>query len=312
MNALLIDAPAGESLTMFHDLLARFPANWTSLPDKPEETPTETLRALWFAAAGSPRSLPAARSGPLPPLSNPQARLLDELLSRRLAATPLAHLTGWVAFLGLDFLAAPDAMIPRRETELLGRTAIELLRTAPDGVSPLRVLDLCTGSGNLALAIARQVPAAVVCGADLSASAIDLARRNARHHGMETRVTFQVGDLFAPFEQPAFQECFHLVVANPPYLTTARALDLPREIHDFEPRMAFDAGPFGLNIYTRLLADAPRFLRPDGWLCFEVGLGHGPYLSRAARRAGVFRAVREIPNAAGETRAIAAQRRGPD
>lgn len=309
MNTLLIDAPAGELSVMFQSLLGRFPADWTSLPDKPEETPAETLRALWFAAAGMPRSLPAARSAPLPPLSDAQAEVLEQLLSRRLAGAPLAHLTGWVAFLGLDFLAAPAAMIPRRETELLGRTAIELLRATPGGSSPLRVLDLCTGSGNLALAIARQVPAAAVWGADLSESAIDLARRNARHHRLEQRVTFHAGDLFTPFEQPCFQRSFHMVVANPPYLTTAKALDLPPEIHDFEPRMAFDAGPFGLNIYTRLLTDAPRFLQPAGWLCFEVGLGHGSYLSRAARRAGVFHEVREIPNASGEVRAIAAQLR---
>ena len=280
------------------------------LADKPEETPDSTLRAVWFTAAGTPVSAVAALHGELPALEpgSLQRRALDALVERRLSGTPLAHLTGRQHFMGMEMLADADALVPRRETELLARAAIDLA-SRPDATAtqPL-VVDICTGSGNLALAIARQVPAARVSAADLSTAAIDLARRNAAHLGLDDRVDFHVGDLLAPFDTTQFLDRTDLVVCNPPYIATARAALMADEIAAHEPRLAFDGGPFGVAILMRLLDEAPRFLRCGGWLAFEVGQGQAAALLRRIERDDRYRESRVLVDEGGVARGIVSRR----
>jgi release factor glutamine methyltransferase len=282
-----------------------------TLPDKPEDTPVAAVRALWCLAAGVPLSAAAAMGHPLPALDAAQRLRFDALVQQRLAGVPLAHLTGRQRFMGLELLAGPEALIPRHETELLARAATALLQQAAqerDGA--VLALDVCTGSGNVALAMAAQVPAARVHAADLSADAVALARRNAAHLGLGDRVTVHEGDLLAPFDTPEFVGRVDVLSCNPPYISSARVPAMAAEIAAHEPALAFDGGPLGIRILQRLLREGPRFVRPGGWLAFEVGAGQGAGVMRRLSADAGFAELRSVCDAAGEVRAVLARRAG--
>ncbi len=279
-----------------------------TLPDKPEESAESALRALWCRAGGRTLSVQAAAEHEPAALDASQLAALDELLERRLRGEPLAYLLQRQRFMGLELLAGPQALIPRRETEMLGFAALALLREAAcDGARPL-CIDVCCGSGNLALALAAGVDAARVHGADLSPEAVELATANAAHTGLAQRVQWHVGDLLAPFEQPQWQAAVDMVLSAPPYISTARLDDMPREIIGFEPTLAFDGGAFGVGILMRLLRQAPTLLRPGGWLCVEVGLGQGPAMVQLAQRDARYDQVRAVADELGRQRVLLARR----
>jgi release factor glutamine methyltransferase len=295
----------------FEQWLAALSAGLQALPDKPEETAASALRALWFRAAGIALSAEAAGEHVLPSLTAAQHLLLGESVSKRLAGVPLAHITERQRFMGLELLAGPQALIPRRETELLGEAAAELLWAAAQGDQPVLALDVCTGSGNLALGISARVPSARVLAADLSGEAVALALRNVVHVGFQARVEVRQGDLLEPFDTPEFLGCVDLLVCNPPYISSGKLTSMPGEIVDFEPQLAFDGGPFGIRILQRLIREAPRFVRPEGWLAFEVGLGQGPAVMKRLTPQAGFGELRQITDAQGNARAILAQLAAP-
>jgi release factor glutamine methyltransferase len=212
--------------------------------------------------------------------------------------------------MGLEMLAGKEALIPRAETELLGRAALKLLRelaAGANGKQGTAVVDVCTGSGNLALALAHHEPAARVFGADLSADAVDLARRNALHLGLDARVEWRVGDLLEPFNQAEFHGQVDLLVCNPPYISSKKVDTLAGEIGGFEPRLAFDGGPLGIAILNRVIREAPTYLRPGGWLAVEVGLGQAVAMVKRMQGLGTYRLVQALSNELGEPRAVLAQ-----
>lgn len=280
----------------------------TFLPDKPEETLDSTLRALWFAAAGLPKSAELASFGDLPALDEIAFSKLNGLVESRLGGVPLAHITARQHFMGMDMLAGPEALVPRKETELLGTAAVERAREAVSDRGRALVVDVCTGCGNIALSVAGHVPNAVVYAADLSDAAVQLGRRNAVHLGLERQIEFRVGDLLEPFATSDFFGQVDLLTCNPPYINSVKVGQMPDEIAGHEPKLAFDGGPFGVGILMRVLEDAPRFLRVGGWLGIEVGLGQGPAMSKRIQRGGAFQEVRPITDHRGDVRAILAQR----
>ena len=312
-----------DTYKKLHDRLAM---GLDLLPDKPEESPESTLRALWHTVAGNPRSAAAAMHDELPELAaGAPLQTLEHFIARRLAGEPLAHITGRERFMGLEMLCGPHALIPRAETEQLARASIELLQQS--GMRQrAKVIDVCTGCGNLAFAIAHHLPDAEVFGTDLSEDAIAFAERNGIHLGLQARVEFRTGDLLASFETPDFLGHVDLIVSNPPYIASAKVSQadlivcappyirstkveqMAVEIAHYEPRLAFDGGPFGVTILMRLIEDAPRFLRAGGWLAFEVGLGQGPALTKRLQRDDAFQEVRALTGAAGAIRVILARR----
>ncbi len=291
----------------FASLLAEVEAFWTPLPDKPEESAAGILCALWRTACGDAVSVSRASSNPLPPLDEAALERLRLLLERKRAGVPLAHLTGRQCFMGLELLAGPGALIPRRETEILGRAALAKMRWIAERDGTARILDVCTGSGNLALAYAHYEPRARVFASDLSPEAIQLAWQNAAHAGLAERVEFRVGDLLEPFEMPEFLGACDFVSCNPPYISTAKVKAMHPEISLFEPEAAFNGGVYGVSILTRLVRQAPRFLKPGGWLGFEVGQGQGPVLARQLAKSPQFSIVERFSDDAGEVRAILAR-----
>ena len=293
--------------TTFSDLLQEVQRFWTPLPDKPEETPEGLLAALWSTACGTPLSVDRASTAPLPALDETSHARLRELLERRRNGVPLAHLTERQTFLGLEFLAGPDALIPRKETEILGRAALAKIACLAKEHAPLMVMDVCTGSGNLALAYAYYEPQARVYASDLSPEAVGLARKNCEFMGLGGRVEVRIGDLLEPFDDAAWLGQCDFLSCNPPYISAAKVKEMHPEISRHEPQAAFNGGAYGVSILMKLLKNAPRFLRPGGWLGFEVGHGQGPGLARQLERNPAFAGVETYSDAAGEIRAILAK-----
>ncbi len=276
--------------------------------DKPDETAESVLRALWFHAAGRPKSISLIDGSDLPEIDAPGLQRLQSLIERKRSGIPLAHLTGRQGFMGLELLVGPAALVPRKETEIVGGAAIAYLRQRADEAK-LIVLDVCTGSGNLALACAHHEPRAQVFASDISGEAVALAQQNAAFTGLAGRVEFRVGDLFAPFEADArlLGGC-DLVTCNPPYITSAKVPKLCSEI-EHEPRLAFDGGALGLSVLTRLFKEAPKFLKPGGALAFELGAGQGPVLEARLRRLPWVERVELHRDAEGQIRALLVTRR---
>ncbi len=189
----------------------------------------------------------------------------DGLIARRTTREPLAYIVGSREFWGLDLEVNSAVLIPRPSTELLVEAALDLF---PDRTAPLRVADICTGSGCVAVAIAHERPAAAVVATDISTSALEVARRNAARHGVTARVTFTTADLLDGIEGS-----FDAVFANPPYVVQNAGPALQPEVRDHEPQLALFGGHDGLGLITRLIADAPSRLRAGGYLVFEFGLG---------------------------------------
>ena len=173
---------------------------------------------------------------------------------------PLAYVLSSQPFLDLSLYVAPGVLIPRPETEELALWAIDALKQKPDA----HVLDLCTGSGALALAIKHACPQARVVGSDLSDDALKIAEENARR--LQLDVTFQKSDLFSELDGT-----FDLIVSNPPYIRTADCAHLAPNVRDHEPMMALDGGSDGLDFYRAIAKEAPRHLNAGGCLFFEVG-----------------------------------------
>jgi release factor glutamine methyltransferase len=274
------------SSTLYTQCARELAEGLRTLPDKPDEGPEATLHALWRAAAGSPVPVRRALERDLPQLDHEGAEKLRALVRARLDGTPLAHLVGLEEFMGMAFLTSGEALIPRRETELLGFAALDRLRIILERQPDAIVVDVCTGCGNLALALAAAAPRCRAFGSDLDADAVALARRNARHLGLDDRVSFRQGDLLDPFDEPAIRGRTDLLVCNPPYISSAKVDTMPAEIAGHEPRLAFDGGPFGIRILHRIVNEAPAFVVPHGWLAIEVGLGQGAATARRMQMRG--------------------------
>ena len=192
----------------------------------------------------------------------------DALVSRRALREPLAYITGRQDFWDLAFDVSPDVLIPRPETELIVDAAIELLREHPGHRGSLRIADACTGCGCLAVALARELPHAHVVATDVSDVALVVARRNAARHGVEARVRFIQTDVLG-----GVAGLFDAIVANPPYVRAGDRPGLQPEVRDHEPAVALFGGLDGVDIVTRLVAQAPACLSPGGYLIFEFGFG---------------------------------------
>jgi release factor glutamine methyltransferase len=279
----------------------------TLLEDKPEETIDATLRALWLLAAGDPVSVEVANSLELPELTETQLDNLMKYIEKRLNGVPLAHITKRKQFMSVELLVGPEALVPRKETELLGYGALELLSKSVVQKGSAKVIDVCTGSGNLALAFAYHQRNAEIYAADLSSEAIDLAKRNMEMLQLNGRVKFLEGDLLQPFDNDTYYLNIDLLTCNPPYISSRKLKSMPEEIIGYEPDLAFDGGPFGINILARLIKEAPKYLAQNGWLAFEVGLGQGEHIYKRLEINNAYKNLESIKNENGYIRVIMAQ-----
>jgi release factor glutamine methyltransferase len=205
------------------------------------------------------------------PLSPEELSLYRGSIKRRAAHEPTQYITGRQEFWSLDFEVGPSVLIPRPETELLVESAIDHL-----GARPARVLDLCTGSGAIAVSLARELPLLSIVATDKSVAALEVAKRNAERHNVADRISFAVMDLFAAL---SFKGLFDLIASNPPYVSDEQFRELPPEIARFEPETALRGGSHeGLDVVRGIIQDAPLHLAPGGALLVEVGQGQAELL----------------------------------
>jgi release factor glutamine methyltransferase len=238
-------------------------------------------------------------------LDGEQEHLFHALIGRRSRREPLQYILGFQEFWGLGFTVDPRVLIPRPETELLVEAAISFAKNRPRPV----VIDLCTGSGCIAVTLAKMLQAQRIFGTDLSSAALDLARENARKHGVEERIRFLEGDLFDPLRELNLREQADIITANPPYIPENDLPSLQPEVKNFEPVTALIAGRKGTEIHERIVGDAPLFLSKKGALFMEIGIGQAETLTAFAASIGAYTRPEILKDLAGIDRIIILKRK---
>ena len=216
-----------------------------------------------------------------------------DLLQKRGSHIPLQHLTGTCDFMGLTFQVNDQVLIPRQDTETLVESALSRLKEGD------RALDLCTGSGCIILSLEKLGPGIRGLGADISAAALAVAKRNRDSLGLES--DFCISDLFEGIEG-----VFDMIVSNPPYIASGKIPGLMEEVRGFEPLLALDGGADGLDFYRRIIKDARDFLKPGGWLGLEIGYDQREAVEELLRRQG-FIMTETLQDLAGLDRTVWAE-----
>ena len=190
----------------------------------------------------------------------------DAALTERARGVPAQYITGHQEFWGMDIIVSPAVLIPRPETEHVIETVLDLVGRAPTPASPLRIVDVGTGSGCIALALAKELPQAEIHATDISPAALEVAHSNASRHQLESRIHFHQADLLTEFEH----NYFDFVVSNPPYVGESEEDQVQLEVRKFEPRNAVFAGHTGTEVIARLIPQAHAALNTGGWLVMEI------------------------------------------
>ena len=230
-------------------------------------------------------------------LTTEQAIQFEAWVARRARHEPIQYILGETEFYGLPFRVTPDVLIPRPETEHL----IERVAEAAAGFSAPRIVDVGTGSGAIAVTLAKLLPQALITSIDISAPAVAIAQENAARNGVEVRLL--VGDLLAPVEG----ERFEMVVSNPPYVPLADRASLSVEVREFEPKLALFAGDDGLDIYRRLIPAAWERLVPGGLIALEIGYGQQTSIAQLLNESG-FEEIVFTPDLQGIARVACGRR----
>ena len=263
---------------------------------------------------------------------NPESRIQNlelskfkKLIERRGRREPLSYITGEKEFWSLKFKVSRDTLIPRPETEILVQAVLDIIKypsppPLPIGerikVRGIKIHDIGTGSGNIAVSIAKESPEFHVFTVDKSDSALSVAKENAIIHNVAGRITFLKGDLCIPFNPPSppfvkggKEGLFDIIVSNPPYIPTGDIEGLMPEVRDWEPRWALDGGKDGLEIVRKIIKDAPLFLKSKGFLAMEIGFGQSEEVSRIISETDKFHNIKTIKDLSGIERVVTAWKR---
>jgi release factor glutamine methyltransferase len=236
------------------------------------------------------------------PLTRSQNAGLETLVARLEGGKPLPYIVGHWEFFGLEFEVTPDVLIPRPETEMLVERAIAWLRKSEPGSRELRVMDVGTGSGCIAISMAVNVVGLSITATDISFAALKVARRNAEKMNVSRDITFLETDLFP---NPAISDSFSLIVSNPPYIPSSTLYKIP--VYGREPTLALDGGPDGLTLIRRILAEVPHQLIPGGMLLMEIEASEGPAVLSLASDAFTNARVQLHNDIAGHDRLLEVQ-----
>jgi release factor glutamine methyltransferase len=228
------------------------------------------------------------------------------LLERRVGREPLQYILGTQEFCGLEFHVNPAVLIPRPETELL----VEYVAQRTSAERQATIVDVCTGSGCIAVTIARLRPRAKVIATDLSNPSLAVARQNATRHEVCERITWLEGDLLRPLAEKGLEGRIDVIVSNPPYIAEDDWATLQPEVRLFEPRGALVAGPQGTELHERLLREADRYLSPSGALIMEIGAGQSRAMRRIVEQIPGYRFHRLVYDEAGLERVVIVERAG--
>jgi len=263
--------------------------NWVAeyLTDKGVDSPRLNAEILLCHVVGLTRiELYTQFDTPVP---QRQLDQLHDLVKRAGLHEPVAYLTGRTEFYSIELDITGDCLIPRPETELLVQRAIEFLRTRM-GIQ--FVCDLCTGSGCIAVAVAKNFPDARVIATDISAGALEVAAGNVAKHQLGGRIELLQGDLFEPLVRQLDVDAFDLIVCNPPYVSSAEYETLAKNVRDYEPKSALLAGTEGLDVYRRLIERIDEFLKPGAALMLEIGYAQGHAVRELLEETEAFAEIR--------------------
>lgn len=198
-------------------------------------------------------------------------------VAERTSGKPLQYILGHQEFMSLAFFVTPDVLIPRQDTEILVETVLEHVKNSR--TEEVQILDIGTGSGCIAVSLAYYLPNCQVTAVDISREALKVAGVNAEKAGTDGRITFLESDLFAGIRRK-----FDIIVSNPPYIRSEVIQELQREVRDYEPHTALDGGGSGLEFYQSIISKAPEFLKPSGFLAFEIGWDQGQAVSELMKK----------------------------
>lgn len=233
-------------------------------------------------------------------LDDLRQRSFERDIERRKLREPLQYITGTQEFWGIPFMVTTDVLIPRPETEFVVEAALKALSEMSSSV----IVDLCTGSGCIAISLAKELPKARFFATDLSDRAVLIAQENARKNGVADRIRFLEGDLFGPLEEMDLQGRIDCVVTNPPYVRSGELATLQPEVRDFEPALALVAGRSGTEIAERIIHQVPAYLRPGGSLIMEMGIGQAAALRKIIEDTHAFGPIGIVKDLAGIERVI--------
>ena len=268
---------------------------------------TDILResiALRLAAAGIETAQHEADQ--IVDVTQADPELIQAIMQRRLAGEPLGLILGITTFSGLPLHVVPGTLVPRLETELLAQTALSTLTAMQ--MTGTRIIDMCCGVGNLAITIGYHAPATQIWAVDLTESCIQAAQKNVALYNLGSRIHVLQGDLFEPLQGRELEGTIDMIVCNPPYISTKRLASERAGLLEYEPREAFDAGPYGLSIHQRVVSAALPFLKPGGYLLFEFGEGQARQVRILFERTRAYNEIRMIPDANGNERVAIGQK----
>jgi release factor glutamine methyltransferase len=238
------------------------------------------------------------------PLTQPEVAIYEALVNKRAKGEPIQYVLGSWEFWSLDLKMGSEVLIPRPETELLVEETLGIFGNEKD--RPLRFMEVGTGSGAIAIALAKELENCWILAEDISWRAILVAKENARIQGVSDNIRFLVGNLFPPLREG--ESRFDLIISNPPYIPRSRIGTLPREIAEFEPRVALDGGSDGLRLFRKIVTGSGSFLKDGGWLMLELGEGQGGAVAEMIRRTGFFASPRIRKDHSGMERVIRARK----
>src|SRR4030043_2166188 len=242
------------------------------------------------------------------PMKESEKEILEKMIQRRISGEPLQYILEHQEFWSIDLKVDPRVLIPRPETELLVEQSLLLLSGSRFKRTPF-VLEIGTGSGAIAMAMAKERKDAFLVATDLSRDALLLAKENARSAGVQHQIEFVNGDLFEPFCVLKKKGAFDLILSNPPYIHRHEIHALAKEVKDYEPIMALDGGEDGLEFYRRIISQVPLYLRQGGWLLLEVGQGQSIRVSELMEEGGHFFNPECVPDLSGIERVVKAQKK---
>ena len=234
------------------------------------------------------------------PLNKDELAQFKKLLERRARHEPLQYITGRQEFWSMPFKVTPSVLIPRADTELLVEEGAKEIHKSFPGSDQLEILDIGTGSGAVAAALASEIKEAKVTGVDLSPEAVVIAIENIERNGLSQSVSILEGDLFEPVKDRKF----HLIASNPPYIPHGDIKGLQPEVTGFEPLSALDGGDDGLAYYRRIIPEAKNHLIPGGWLMLEHGIGQSGAIISIFRETDAFTDIESINDLAGIDRVV--------
>ena len=240
-------------------------------------------------------------------LKEKERETLEKMIQRRISGEPLQYILEKQEFWSIDLKVDPRVLIPRPETELLVEQSLLILSENSFWGVP-SILEIGTGSGAIAIALAKEVKDIFLIATDISRDALVLARENAKSAGIQDQIKFVNGDLFGPLHPSKEKKPFDFILSNPPYIIRHEIGSLAKEVREYEPTIALDGGEDGLEFYRHLISQAPFYLREGGWLLLEIGQNQREMVSKLIEEEGTFLKSECVRDLSGFERVVKAQK----